>query len=316
MRTAVASRYGEPADVLAIEDAPDPSPGAGELLIDVAFASVNPVDWKFLTGAMKEIVPLEFPFRPGCDGAGTVSGVGAGVSGFAVGDRVAFNNPLPACGGMATAIAASADTCAKIPGEVDLQLAAALPVVAETAHQALFESGDLTAGETALIHGASGAVGCCALQLAKAAGALVIGTASGKNADYVRLLGVDTFIDYREQRFEDVVREMSPDGVDLVLDTAGGETTDRSFAVVKKGGHLAGVAGMPDDAKANAAGVTAEMVMMRPSGARLADLLGMAAKGKLAVEIADVLPLADAAAALSKQRDGGFRGKLLLDCSA
>ena len=216
---------------------------------------------------------------------------------------------------MAGAVVVSADTCAVIPDEVDeTAMAAGLPVVAETAQQALFEFGGLQAGQIVLIHGASGAVGSCGLQLAKNAGAFVIGTASGKNADLVRLLGVDTFVDYRERRFEDAVKEVAPDGVDLVLDTAGGETTDRSFAVLKRGGRLASVANRPDPAKAEAAGVTADMVLLEPSGDRLAALLGLAAKGKLAVEIAETFPLADAAAALTKQRDGGFRGKLLLDC--
>lgn len=314
VRTAVASGYGEPADVLSIETVDAPAPAAGELCVDVAFASVNPVDWKLLSGSMREMMPLDFPFRPGCDGAGTVRAVGDGVSGFAVGRRVAFNAPLPRCGAMAGTIAVLAETCAVVPDEVDFKLAAGLPVVAETARQALFDAGGLEAGRVVLIHGASGAVGCCALQLAKHAGAIVIGTASGKNADYVRLLGVDTFIDYREQRFEDAVNTVAPDGVDLVLDTAGGETTDRSFAVLKRGGRLISVVNPPDGAKAAAVGVTAEMVLLNPSGDRLAELLGAAAKGKLAVEIADTFPLNEAAAALDKQRAGGFRGKLLIDC--
>ena len=314
VRTAVASGYGEPAEVFSIETIDAPSPASGELAIDVAFASVNPVDWKLLAGAMKEMLPVEFPFCPGCDGSGTVRAVGDGVSGFGVGQRVAFNSPIPECGAMAGTVAVPAETCAAIPDEVDFKLAAGLPVVAETAHQALFDSGNLQAGQIVLIHGASGAVGCCALQLAKDAGAIVIGTASAKNADYVRLLGVDTFIDYREQRFEDAVKAVAPDGVDLVLDTAGGDTTDRSFGVLKKGGHLASVVNPPDDAKANAAGVTAEMVLMNPSGDRLAALLGLAAKGKLAVEIADEFPLAEVAAAMAKQRAADFRGKLLIDC--
>ena len=313
-RIAVASGYGDPADVLSVETVAVPEPAAGELLVDIAFASVNPVDWKLLTGALKEMMPLDFPFRPGCDGAGTVRAVGDGVTGFAAGQRVAFNAPIPRCGAMAGAVVVPAETCAAVPENVDFKLAAGLPVVAETAQQALFEAGGLSAGETLLIHGASGAVGSAALQLAKDAGAIVIGTASGKNADYVRLLGVDTFIDYRRERFEDAVKAVAPDGVDFVLDTAGGETTDRSFAVLKRGGRLVSVAAKPNDAKAEAAGVTAEMVLLEPSGDRLARLLGLAAKGKLAVEVAGEYPHAEAAAALVKQRAGGFRGKLLLDC--
>ena len=314
VRTAVASGYGEPADVLTVERVADPEPGAGEVVVDVAFAGVNPVDWKFLTGAMREMIPLDFPFRPGCDGAGTVSAVGRGATRFAVGDRVAFNAPLPRCGAMAAAVAVRAATCAKVPDNVDLDLAAGLPVVAETAHQALFDFGGLEVGQTVLIHGASGAVGCCALQLAKRAGAAVLATASGRNADFVRLLGADTFIDYRTERFEDRVAEISPGGVDLVLDTAGGDTTDRSFAVLKRGGRLASVAGRPDPAKAEAAGVEAGVVMLKPDGGRLASLLELAGKGRLSVETAETFPLAEVAAALTKQRDGGFRGKLLLDC--
>ena len=310
---ATADDYGEVPGVLSVRPRHLPDPAAGEVRVDVAFASVNPVDWKLLVGGERKLFDVEFPFHAGCDGAGTIAAVGAGVTDFAVGDRVAFNSPVPRCGAMAGAVNVPAETCAKVPAEVDTALAAALPVVAETAHQALFDSGKLQAGQTVLIHGASGAVGCCGVQLAKRAGAAVIGTASGRNADYVRLLGVDTFIDYRTERFEDRVKEMSPDGVDLVLDTAGGETTDRSFAVLKSGGHLASVADRPDPEKAKAAGVTAEMVVMKPSGSRLASLLGLAAKGRLAVEIAEARPLSEAPAMLAKQKGGGFRGKLLLD---
>ena len=314
VRTVVASEYGEPADVLSVETVDAPEPAAGELAIDVRFASVNPVDWKLLSGDLKEMMPLDFPFRPGCDGAGEVRSVGAGVTGFAAGERVAFNAPIPECGAMAGTVTVAAETCAKIPDNVDFKLAAGLPVVAETAQQALFEFGGLEAGQTVLIHGASGAVGSCALQLAKRAGAAAICTASGANADFVRLLGADTFIDYKQQRFEDAVKTVAPDGVDLVLDTAGGETTDRSFAVLKQGGRLASVVQPPDDSKAERAGVTAEMILMKPDGDRLAGLLELAGEGRLSVEIADVKPLPEVAAALEKQKRGDFRGKLLIDC--
>ena len=314
VRRAVASGYGKPAEILSVETVPAPRPGPGEVAVDVRFASVNPVDWKLLEGGERKLFDIEFPFRPGCDGAGEVAAAGDGVTAFAVGDRVAFNSPIPTCGAMAGTLAVPAETCGKIPDNVDFKLAAGLPVVAETAQQALFEFGELRAGETVLIHGASGAVGSCALQLAKYAGAAVIATASGENADFVRLLGSDTFIDYRTQAFEDAVKEVAPDGVDLVLDTAGGETTDRSFAVLKRGGRLASVANKPDDAKAGAAGVTASMVLMHPSGRRLAELLELAGKGRLSVEIADVKPLAEVAAALEKQKRADFRGKLLIDC--
>ena len=311
---AVARGYGEPAEALRVSAVVAPRPDPGEVTVCVAYASVNPVDWKLLTGAMRGMIDVDFPFRPGCDGAGTVESVGEGVTGLTFGDRVAFNSPLPRCGAFAEVVAVPAKTCAKIPDEVDYDHAAALPVVAETARQALHDAGRIEAGQTVLIHGASGAVGCCALQLAKRAGAAVLATASGKNADFVRLLGADTFIDYRTQRFEDRVAEISPGGVDLVIDTAGGETTDRSFAVLKRGGRLVSVVNRPDTRRAEAAGVTAEMVFLKPDGDRLADLLALAAQGKLSVEVAGVTPLSGAAAALVRQRDGGFRGKLLLDC--
>ena len=311
---AVASDYGDPADVLRVKKVDAPRPAAGEVTVCVAYASLNSVDWKFLTGVMRGMIDVDFPFRPGCDGAGTVESVGAGVTSFRFGDRVAFNSPLPRCGAFADVVAVPAATCAKIPDEVEYQYAAALPVVAETAQQALFDAGRVEAGQTVLIHGASGAVGCCALQLAKRAGAAVLATASGRNADFVRLLGADTFIDHRTERFEERVAEISPGGVDLVIDTAGGETTDRSFAVLKRGGRLISVAGQPDAAQAEAAGVHAEMVFLKPNGNRLASLLELAAKGRLSVEVAETFKLARVVEALGKQRAGGFRGKLLLDC--
>lgn len=314
INAAVASEHGEPADVLRIESVAAPQPAAGEVTVCVAYASVNPVDWKFLTGAMRGMIDVGFPFRPGCDGAGTVESVGAGVAGLKYGDRVAFNSPLPRCSAFAELVAVPASMCARIPDELEYSHAAALPVVAETARQAIDAAGGVSAGETVLIHGASGAVGCCALQLAKRAGAAVLATASGTNADFVRLLGADTFIDYRTQRFEDRVAQISPGGVDLVIDTAGGETTDRSFAVLKRGGRLISVAGQPDESRAADADVHAEMVFLKPDGKRLASLLELAGKGRLSVEVAETFPLARVAEALEKQRAGGFRGKLLIDC--
>ena len=223
-------------------------PGAGEVLIDVAFAGVNPVDWKLLSGAMREMMPIEFPFRPGCDGAGTVQALGVGATGLSVGQRVAFNSPIPRCKAMAGQVAVPANTCASVPDNVDFKLAAGLPVVAETAQQALFESGGLRAGQTVLIHGASGAVGCCraAIGEERAGADRCSATASGIERGLTCGCWVPTpSSTIARERFEDRVAGNQPRrrGPRRRHRRRGDAPTGRSPSL-KRGGRVVSVAGI------------------------------------------------------------------------
>src|SRR5882672_3745318 len=211
MKTIRIHQYGGP-EVLKLEDVQRPTPGPGELLIKVQAASVNPFDWKVRAGYMKDFVPLNFPATLGWDVSGIVEAVGSAVRRFKHGDEVYAR--LEAGGGYAEYVVAKESIVASKPKTIDHVHAAAVPVAGVTAWQALFEAAELRAGQTVLIHGASGGVGNFAVQFAKLKGARVIGTASENNQSLLRELGVDQVIDYRKTRFEDVVRD-----VDVVLDT-------------------------------------------------------------------------------------------------
>ena len=208
--------YGGP-EVLQYEDVVVPTPVAGELLIKVQAASVNPLDWKTRTGYLKGLFPHTLPFILGWDASGVVEAVGSGVTKFKKGDEVYTRTNRD--GTYAEYAILNETEAALKPKSVDHVSAAGIPLAALTAWQALFEKARLAAGQKILIHGASGGVGSFAVQFAKWRGAQVIGTASAKNQALLRELGTDEPIDYGTTRFDDVVR-----GVEVVFDTVGGDT--------------------------------------------------------------------------------------------
>ncbi len=230
MQAVRVDRYGG-EEVMELVEIERPKPASDQLLVKVKAAAVNPVDWKIRDG-LGELFGLKLPMILGCEVAGTVEAAGADVKDFAAGDEV-YGYLGTHTGGYAEYVVAPASEFAKRPPNVDVNTAASIPVGAYTAWQGIFEHGKLSAGQKILITGASGAVGSMAVQLAKGKGAHVIGTASGRNEDSVRESGADEFVDYRKAKFEDEVKD-----VDVVFDTVGGETEDRSFQVLKKGGAL------------------------------------------------------------------------------
>ena len=193
------------------------------------------------------------------------------------------------------------------PKSVDHVQAAAIPLAALTAWQALFDAGGLQAGQKVLIHAAAGGVGHFAVQLAKWKGAFVAGTASARNHDFLRQLGVDQPIDYNSVRFEDVARDF-----DIVLDTLAGETRARSWGVLKKGGILVTVLGQPSQEDAKAHGVRAAGIFVQPNPAQLAEIATLVDSGKLKANIESVFPLAEAAKAHSLGETNHVRGKIVL----
>jgi NADPH:quinone reductase-like Zn-dependent oxidoreductase len=293
-----------PDGSLSVQTRPVPKPGAGEVLIRVRAAGVNPVDWK--------VAQRRIGLVPGVDVAGTIDALGEGVSGFAVGDAVA--GWARQSGAYAEFAVVPVNSLAKKSRALSFEQAAGVPIAAETAYRSLHESAKVQKGQTVLIHGAAGGVGSAAVQIAKAAGAKVIGTASPNNHDFLKSLGVDQVIDYRSQRFEDVVKD-----VDLVINTVDVETATRSVAVLREGGTLVSVAGAADAA----ACATAKVTCTRPSretGASNAEMLQrvmeLADAGKFKVNVDEAFAMADTAKAWQKSRAGHTRGKLVIKVSA
>ena len=228
MKAIVIHSYGGP-DVLKYEDAPRPEPKEDEVLIRVIAASVNPVDVAVRSGKYADYFHTKLPLIPGMDAAGVVEKIGTKVTTFKTGDSVYAFFTLANEGGYAQFVIAKENELAPKPKSLTYEEAAAVPAVGSTAWQALVDGADLTSGQTVLIHGGSGGVGHCAIQIAKARGARVIATASTANQDFLKKLGVDQAIDYTKTKFENVVKD-----VDVVLDAVGGDTLRRSYGVVKK----------------------------------------------------------------------------------
>ena len=290
-----------------VEEVEQPVPGFGEVLLDVRAAGVNPVDWKIAEGELQAMLGHTLPITLGCDVSGTVAAVGADVAGLQVGDEAFGYVSLARCGGYADAVIALPAELARKPEGISHEEAAAIPVAALTSWQALFDTAGLREGQTLLVHAAAGGVGSIAVQLAKARGARVVGTASGGNEEFVRGLGVDRFVDYRSTRFEDAVQH-----VDVVLDTVGGDTQERSFGVLRRGGHLVSIVHPPDEGLAARHGVSAGFIAVQPDGAQLTEIARMMDARSLRASVARTFPLEDGVDALEQSREGHTRGKLVL----
>jgi NADPH:quinone reductase-like Zn-dependent oxidoreductase len=299
-------QYGA-AENLIYEETQRPQPQAGDVLVRVRATGVNPVDWKTRNGR-GVADPLESPIILGWDIAGVAEAVDSEVDWFVPGDDVFGMVRFPAFGSAyAEYVAAPASDLAKKPANISFAEAAAAPLVALTAWQALFETAHLQAGQTLLVHAAAGGVGHVAVQLAKWKGARVIGTASARNADFLRGLGVDQVIDYTHERIEDAVR-----AVDVVLDTQGGATQRHSFATLKPGGVLVSIAETPDQSLAQRYGVRTARIRVRPSDEQMAGIAQLFESGDLRVEVGRTFPLAEAAEAHRLSETGHARGKIVL----
>ena len=306
MRAARVYRFGGP-EVIAVEDVPVPEPGPGEVLVRVGAAGVGP--WDGWIRAGRSVLPQPLPLTLGSDLAGTVAKVGADVGGFAADEPVFGVTNKRFTGSYAEFALARAAMIARRPGTLDDVAAASVPVIAVTAWQALFDQAHLTAGQTVLIHGGAGSVGAYAVQLAREAGLRVIATASARDTDYVGRLGATTVVDHRAERFEDVARN-----VDAVIDLVGGETQARSFAVLKRGGHLISAVSEPDTAEAARRGLQARFFLVDVTTAALSGIAERLADGRLTVDVGITLPLQEARIA-HEMLDGRRpkpRGKIVL----
>lgn len=305
MKAVRIHSYGGP-EVLAYEDVPQPVPGPGEVLVRVHAAGVNPVDWKIRAGYMKEFLPHTFPLTLGWDLSGVVEAAGPG-SAYRGGEEVFAMSSLMRNGSYAEYIVIDEALLAAKPKSQDHAHAAAVPLAGLTAHIGLFEFGELRPGQKVLIHGGAGGVGTLAVQLAKRKGAYVIATASGKNQNLLRELGADEAVDYASTRFEEKAKD-----VDLVFDTIGGETLERSWSVLKKGGILVATSAMPSQEKAAALGVKAKYVSNRPDARILKELAELMDAGKLHSFVEAGIPLAEVRKAHVLSQAGHVRGKIVL----
>jgi NADPH:quinone reductase-like Zn-dependent oxidoreductase len=304
MRAVSQRAWGGP-DVLEVVEVPRPDAGPGEVLVRVAAAGVNPADWKIRSGAVRRFG--EPPFTIGLDVAGVVEAVGDGVAGFRPGDGV-FGNTYPPNGAYAEFVAVPHDRLALVPVGLDLVQAAALPTAALTAWQPLVRVAEVGAGQRVLVHAAAGGVGHLAVQIAKARGAHVIGTARAAKHAFLRGLGADELVDYTVEDFTEAVRD-----VDVVLDPIAGDYGPRSLRTLKPGGLLIDVRGTgPDRTEvrrlADERGLRFVEFGFTPSGADLAEV----AAGGVRPVVDEVLPLEDAAKAHALSETGRAAGKIVL----
>ena len=283
---------------MTIESVAIPEPGPGQVRIKVRAASVNPVDWKLGDRAAPGSKQI-----PGRDLAGVIDAVGDAGGPWKVGDAVIA---LATGGSYAEYTLASTNAIAAKPTKMSFEEASGIPVVAETAWRSLVTVGDVKKGQRVLIHGAAGGVGSSAVQVAKARGAYVIGTASARNHAFLKSLGVDEVIDYNTTRFEDKVKDL-----DLVLNTADADTNARSVAVVKKGGMLVSVVGPPPADACAAAGIRCGGIGS-VNGQMLPAIVELANAGKFQIIVERRMPLAEAGKAWELNRAGHTRGKIVL----
>lgn len=279
-------RFGPP-EVIALEEVGIAAPGSREVLVRVVAAGVGP--WDAWICAGHSALPQPLPLTLGSDLSGVIAAIGPGVTGFAIGDPVFGVTNKQFTGAYADYALATADMIAIKPAGFEYLQAAAVPVVATTAWQALFDEARLESGQTVLLHGAAGSVGSFAVQLARWAGMRIIATARSKDAARLRTLGADETIDTDAARFEATVSE-----VDAVIDLVGGDLLPRSFAVLKRGGTLISAVASPDQARATEYGVKAKFFLVDVTTERLARIGTMIAEGTLHAAIGEVLPLADA----------------------
>jgi len=301
MQAVQAHDYGGP-DVLVLEQAPVPEPKNDEVLIRVKAAGVNPADWKMRAGLFKGFSQLPFPWTPGFEAAGTVEAVGADVTTFHKGQDVYGS----VTGGYAEYALANAQDIYLKPKSLTFDEAAAVPMGALVAWQAVIEKAEVQPGQRVLVHGAAGGVGSYVVQLAKWKGAHVTGTASAGNLEFVRSLGAENVIDYNATRFETVLSDM-----DAVIDTVGGDLPERSLQVIRSGGIFVTIAAMlPEDAgKAqNIRAVSAG----RASPDTLKQVSELIEAKQLKPVVGEVFPLAEVRQAHELSQTGHGRGRIIL----
>ncbi|EGJ22090.1 oxidoreductase [Cereibacter sphaeroides WS8N] len=302
MLTVLINAYGA-NDVVEVAEVERPSPRAGEVLIKVGAAGVNPIDWKIRDGA-GERMGLTLPIHLGGEFVGAVEDIGPDVWGLERGEIV-FG--MVRTGAFSQYLAVNAADIVRKPGNLDITQAAALPLAGTTAWQAMFDEAGLCAGQRLLITGASGGVGSLAVQLAKAKGAHVTAMTSARNAEFVRGLGADEVVDYAARPFEEIVHD-----IDVVLDTVGGDTFRRALATLRKGGIMVTIVAFPDGEEAKAHRVRVKRAFTVANAGSLRAITALVEAGRVKPDVEKTFPLADIKAALALSAAGRVRGKIVL----
>lgn len=328
MKAAYISHYGN-IDNVQFDEQANPSVTEDTVLVKVHAASINPLDLRVLEGEFKAILPVKFPFILGNDFAGTVVEVGSKVTQFKVGDEVYAKTDLN--GAFAEYTVVQQSSLALKPQNISMEQAAALPLVALTSWQAMVEIAKVKAGQKVLIHAGSGGVGSIAIQLAKSLGATVATTTSGKNSGWVKELGADIIIDYKTMDFEQELKDY-----DVVLDTQGGKTLEKSLNVLKRGGRLISISGPPDHAfaevinpnwflkcvipmlswsirhKTKKRGITYSFLFMQPNGQQLSKITKLVETGKIKPVVDQTYGFVQIKEALQYVNTGRSKGKVVL----
>ena len=330
MKAFVLDRYGN-NDGVRSGEIPEPELGSGDVLVQIHAASVNPLDLRIREGKLKPILPYRLPLVLGNDLAGVVVKVGPDARRFQPGDEVYARPDQGRIGAFAQLIAMNEDDVAVKPRELTMEEAASVPLVGLTAWQALIEKANLQAGQKVLIHAGSGGVGTFAIQLAKHLGATVATTTSTANVEWVQRLGADIVIDYKKEDFAAILQDY-----DVVVDTLGGETLEKSLRVLKPGGKVISVSGPPDREFAKEAGlnwilqqvmcllsfrirrkakrdkVTYSFLFMKSSGDQLRKLASIIDSGAIRPVVDQVFPFESTKEALAYVEQGRAKGKVVV----
>jgi len=293
------------SDKLIYELAPIPKIAPDEILIKVYAAGVNPIDWKIREGHLKYNMSQGLPLIPGWDVAGTVAATGILINRFKEGDKVFAKTDIMRNGSYAEYVTVKTNDVAFAPN-IDLHTAAGVPLAAQTAWMGLFEVGKLKTNQKILIHGASGGVGTFAVQLARVVGARVTATTSEANIELIKSLGADEVIDYQKEDFSERVKNQ-----DMVFDTIGGDTQDRSWKVLRRGGILVSTLTVDENAAAKH-GVTGKTFFGNSNGARLQEIAGLIDKHQLRVIIDREFSLKEVSKAHDLSQSGKTVGKIIL----
>jgi NADPH:quinone reductase-like Zn-dependent oxidoreductase len=311
MKTVKAARihqYGG-AEVVRLEEIELPDPKQDELIVRVHAAGVNPIDWKLRAGRMQKMMSLPLPFTLGGDFSGVVEETGAQVTAFRTGDEVYGQGGAMrgGSGSFAERLVVKSGTIAAKPRRSAHLEAAALPLVGVSALQALTEHLRVTKGQKVLIHGGAGGIGSTAIQIARHLGAQVATTVAGDDAEFAKSLGAEQVIDYRNQRFDEILHDL-----DGVLDTIGGDTYARSFQVLRKGGRLVSMLEQPREDLMRDYGVEAIAQFTQVTTERLARLAELVDQGAVKVHVDRTFPLQQAAEALQSLEKTPPRGKIVI----
>jgi NADPH:quinone reductase-like Zn-dependent oxidoreductase len=304
MKAVVAHEYGAP-EVLKFEEVPRPEPNDDEALVRVIASAVNPADPLTLSGKYAREFGTHLPLIPGYDIAGVVEKTGGSVTKLKVGEAV-YGYPTFG-GGWAEYVTVKEGEVAAKPKSLNFVEAAAVPMGALTAWQALVDVAKVQSGQTVLIHGGSGGVGSFAIQIAKAHGARVIATASTDNQDLLKQLGADMAVDYTKTKFEDIAKD-----VDVVLDPVGRDTLARSYGVVKKGGIVMSLVARPDPVELKKHEIRGAGISVHPDAENLTEIAQLIDAGKIKPALTQVRPLSEAIAAQQQAATHHTRGKVVL----